>query len=209
MSLALQSQEDMDNFLPYLTTSGLAYLSLSSRDADRRNVLQVWPVWTASVTADFLARSACSLTTLCLKRLPITDRQAIILLELMPDLTSLQIEELEDPGVTSNRVVTDTFLQQLVVDQESYRLGQAGDSFLPRLTDIRLRLHGNNLSEQDLFAVVSSRWIPEVARQAETGIACLTSVDITVMGGDSKLESLQCYRDAGLRLNVTYQPIVG
>ncbi|KAK1225063.1 hypothetical protein PQX77_012010 [Marasmius sp. AFHP31] len=198
--------------MTHMTLPELESLTFALWGVSREDTYTYWPDWDAVATTDFLSRSGCSLTSLHLQSLPITDRQTIALLQTMPQLVSLKIEEPQFPGVTTtdlssnkNRIVTDTFLHHLLVNQEKYRIGQPGTSFLPLLTSLTVKLHAQTLPEQSLFAVVSSRWIPDPTRAREIGVECLRSVGITVMGGEdieSTLESLRCFRDAGLRLNI-------
>ncbi|KAJ8095168.1 hypothetical protein PM082_010390 [Marasmius tenuissimus] len=210
--LSLKSQTDHDTLMKHMTLPGLTSLTFSSRKAFRKDALQHWPVWEATATMDFLARSSCSLTSICLISLPITDRQTIVLLRAMPQLASLQIEELEFPGTATtdppsnmNRIVTDTLLQRLVVKHEGYKLEPPGTVLLPLLANITVKLHAQNLPEQSLLAVISSRWIPDITQARDVGVECLRSVNIDVMGGEesgSTLDSLRCFRDAGLRLKI-------
>ncbi|KAK1233295.1 hypothetical protein PQX77_003548 [Marasmius sp. AFHP31] len=210
--LSLQSQSDHDTLMMHMTLPGLTSLTFSSREAFRKDVIQHWPVWEAATTMDFLSRSGCSLTAICLKSLPITDEQTIALLQTMPQLTSLQIEELEFPGSATtdpphnmNRIVTDRFLQRLVVRQEGYKLEPPGTLLLPLLANFTVKLHAQNLPEQSLLATVSSRWIPDPTRARDIGVECLRSANVIVMGGEDSettLESLRCFGYAGLRLTI-------
>ncbi|KAJ8075931.1 hypothetical protein PM082_021563 [Marasmius tenuissimus] len=99
-----------------------------------------WPIWTGSAVINFLSRSSCSVTFLCLQNLPIIDDQAISLLEHIPTLLSLAIEErLEyqdteaEPVPLPNRIITQHFLQRLTVEHEVFR---SSPPFLPLLTDV-------------------------------------------------------------------------
>ncbi|KAJ8095170.1 hypothetical protein PM082_010392 [Marasmius tenuissimus] len=214
LSLSSRCQKDHDALLKHMTLLELESLTFSSWSVSHKDPCTSWSDWNAAATTEFLSRSRCSLTSLHLQSLPITDQQTIDLLQTMPQLTSLKIEEFQSPGVVTtdlflnkNRIVTDEFLHYLVVNQERYRIGQPGTSFLPLLTDLTVKLHAQTLPEQSLFAAVSSRWIPDPMRAREIGVECLKSVDIIVVGGEdseSTLESLRCFRDAGLRLNIDY-----
>ncbi|KAL0056603.1 hypothetical protein AAF712_016792 [Marasmius tenuissimus] len=157
ISCALQSQDDIDSLFPRLTNPSVEFLSLSSLPQfSSRAVLNAWPLWPGLSIMDYISCSNCSITTLHLKRLPITAQQTTAVLQLMPNLASLQIEELARPASHSNRIVTNEFLQQFVVDQESHWFGHTRSPFLPHLTDLYLKVHGTVTFERDSFALVSS-----------------------------------------------------
>ncbi|KAK1225060.1 hypothetical protein PQX77_012007 [Marasmius sp. AFHP31] len=214
LSLSAKAQGDLDDVFQHLTTPSLKTLTISSYAKSRATWLsKTWPSWQGSVVPDFLTRSGCSITSLCLESLPMTDTQTVSLMKLVPTLTSLRIEELGLSKAGPNKIVTATFLREFVVDQESHRIGHLVTTFLPLLTDLTLKMKAQGLSEEDLFAAIASRWVPDAARARDIGVECLQSVDITVVGSgldpDSALKSLRCFRDAGLRLNVVCRPATG
>ncbi|KAK1225062.1 hypothetical protein PQX77_012009 [Marasmius sp. AFHP31] len=172
-TLSWDTEEDADTSLRYFALPGLKFLTLSG---DRKS----WTSWANSITtkSSFLTRSACSLTSLSLNRLPISHQQTIALLELVPTLTTLEIEErrLDAP----NQIVTGSFLRRFTVCHQLEVL-QSGHIFLPRLMDATFVMRRNGLIEEDLFDAISSRWIPEPKEASEVGVACLRSVQITVM----------------------------
>ncbi|KAJ8095165.1 hypothetical protein PM082_010387 [Marasmius tenuissimus] len=173
------------------------------------------------VITDFLARSGCSLASLNLTEIALRDLQVIALLEIIPTLKSLEIVERRDvsPG---DYLITGTFLRRFIVAHEPEPLRQ-GSSFLPRLTTVVLdMMQKNEVVEEDFFDMVSSRWIPDAGRAREIGVECLRSVRITLSctnagensdssasEGGLSLESLECFRDAGLRLYVPHKSIAG
>ncbi|KAL0570045.1 hypothetical protein V5O48_011916 [Marasmius crinis-equi] len=187
-----EDQDDANATLHYLTLPHLTSLTMHGADPN-----EDWSVWVDSPALDFLTRSACRITSLCLQTLPMTDLQVIALLQLMPDLTSLKIEELRYDS-PSNRIVTKVFLQHLTVDYQAFR----SSPFLPRLTDVEFVMLQKGLAEQDLVDAISSRWIPDPAEAKRIGVACLASVRITALGGQggSDLSSPRCFSDAGMRL---------
>ncbi|KAK1221104.1 hypothetical protein PQX77_016151 [Marasmius sp. AFHP31] len=213
LSLSAGLQEDLDDVFQHLTTPSLKTLTISSYVNWRRTLFRTWPSWHGSVVPDFLERSGCSITSLCLESLPMTDTQTISLMKLVPTLTSLRIEELDLSRAGPNRIVTATFLRQFIVDQESHRIGHPGTTFLPLLTDLTLKIKAQGLFEAGLFVAVASRWVPDATRARDIGVECLRFVDITVVGSgldsDSALKSLRCFRDAGLRLNVVCRSMTG
>ncbi|KAL0065889.1 hypothetical protein AAF712_007193 [Marasmius tenuissimus] len=213
LALSAKSQADIDDLSQYLITPSLETLTISSYPPWRSERLPSWPHWESSAVENLLARSGCSITSLSLESLPITDAQAVTLLQLMPALTSLRIEEPDLEKAKPNRIATSTFFRHLVVDQESHRMGRPGTTFLPLLTSITFKVKAQGLPEEDFFAAVASRWVPDAARAKVIGIECLQSVDVTAVGSgrdpNSALKSLRCFRDAGLRLNVVCQSVTG
>ncbi|KAJ8095179.1 hypothetical protein PM082_010401 [Marasmius tenuissimus] len=205
--LCNKAQEDLDEQLHHPTLPSLEALTISSCPSWRSSRVRLG--WEDSVAEKFLTRSGCSITSLCLQSLPITDTQTLSLLKLIPTLNSLKIEEPNLLEANPNKIITSIFFRHFVVDQESYRIGTPGTTFLPLLTEITLKVKGQGLAEKDFLDAVTSRWVPDAARARDIGVECLRFVDVTVVGNggdsDSTLESLRCFHDAGLRLNVTYQ----
>ncbi|KAL0570048.1 hypothetical protein V5O48_011919 [Marasmius crinis-equi] len=202
LTFTWDDQTEVDTTLPRLTLPELASLTMSGNFASSGR----WPVWVQTPFTEFMARSSCTITSLCLKWLPMTDRQVMDILELMPSLNYLEIEEY--PESPPNRITTEMFLQHLVVDPQAAFL--SGHSFLPLLTELVLVVRKEGLVEQDVFDVVSSRWIPDPVQARELGVECLRSVRMTVMGETAdkfRLSSLECYRDAGLQLEIIYKKV--
>lgn len=56
--------------------------------------------------------------------------------------------------------------------------------------------------------MIASRWLPDPARAKALGVDCLRSVVFVVMVSKEQdvgcLDSLNCFKDAGLRLILTY-----
>ncbi|KAL0060791.1 hypothetical protein AAF712_012434 [Marasmius tenuissimus] len=108
---------------------------------------------------------------LLLQNLPITDVQTISLLEHIPTLVSLEIEECptrmdsEDPEEvpSPNRIITEPFLRRLTVDRSSR-------PFLPLLTDLTIAMRKDDHVEQGLLNAVGSRWILDPVWAKEIGV---------------------------------------
>ncbi|KAL0570047.1 hypothetical protein V5O48_011918 [Marasmius crinis-equi] len=200
MTLTGDSQEDVDTTLQHLTLPDLASLTMCRTDESEHQ----WKVWAESSLTDFLSRSTCTITSLHLKRLPMTDSQALSLLGLTPALANLEIE---DSRTGANHIVTGTFLQRLAVNPQTALL--SAKPLLPLLTKLTLAVRKDSSIEQDIFDVVSSRWIPDREQATEVGVESLRSVCLTIVGRDAdrnKLSFLECFRDAGLQMEVVYQP---
>ncbi|KAJ8095189.1 hypothetical protein PM082_010411 [Marasmius tenuissimus] len=200
LSAVLEGQKDVTT-LSHLTLPALTSLTMEAAPVK-------WKVWDESPVTDLVARSGCSLTSLSIKWIPMTDRQLIHLLEQTPTLSSLHIEEV--PGKTANAIVTGPFLRRLVVDHEDVIL-QCGRSLLPSLTDLTVVIRAPGLVEQEIFDAVSSRQILDPLDVKEFGVKCLKSISIIVMGGDAaeySMSSLECFRDTGLRLRIGHKPLI-
>ncbi|KAL0066175.1 hypothetical protein AAF712_006800 [Marasmius tenuissimus] len=211
LAVEFDTQSALDATLCRLTLPQLTSLQVCGSDESVSEC--TWPIWAGAAVTDFLSRSSCTLTSLCLRKLPITGDQAITLLEHVPTLVSLEIRERprtdEDPEVPEpfpNRIITQTFLQRFAVEHEVFRSSHA---FLPLLADITFSMREDDSGvEQGMFNAVASRWIPDPAQAKEIGVKCLKSVTITVRerkgGSEEKrwLKALECFRDAGLRLRV-------
>ncbi|KAL0581615.1 hypothetical protein V5O48_000431 [Marasmius crinis-equi] len=202
IKLTWARQEDADTVLQCLVLPQLTSLKMYGYwDSE-------WTMWVGSSATDFLARSACTITSLCLKWLPMTDRQVIDLLELMPSLTNLEIEELPAIGAP-NRIVTGVFLRRLIVDPLAALFSKR--PFLPLMTDLVLAVNQDSLVEQDIFDVVSSRWISDSEQANEVGIECLRSVCLTVWtqecADEGELSILEGFklRAVGLQMDIFHE----
>ncbi|KAK1223866.1 hypothetical protein PQX77_013262, partial [Marasmius sp. AFHP31] len=167
------------------------------------------------VITDFLARSGCSLASLHLKEVTLRDLQVIALLEVIPTLKNLEIVERRDMP-PEDYLITGTFLRRFIIAHEPVPLRQSSN-FLSHLTTVVFDImQKDEVVEEDFFDLVSSRWIPDADRAQELGVECLRSVGITLSctnagenpdlsasEGGLSLQSLECFRDAGLRLQVT------
>ncbi|KAL0581616.1 hypothetical protein V5O48_000432 [Marasmius crinis-equi] len=199
-SFTWKSQEDADTILRRLTLPQLTSLTMGCPWQFE------WTPWVGSSATDFLARSACTITSLCLDRLPMADRQVIALLELMPALANLEINEA--PAKGKNKIITATFIRRLVVNPHATLF--SARPFLSRLTSLVLITDKEGLVEQDIFNAVSSRWIPDPEQAREVGVGCLRSVRLTARRGDadhSRLSILECFRVVGLQMDIFYEPL--
>ncbi|KAJ8095161.1 hypothetical protein PM082_010383 [Marasmius tenuissimus] len=167
----------------------------------------------ADLFSGFLTRSGCrtTLTSLRLDSPRLSDTQAIALLQLLPMLTTLEIVEEQQVLESGGRPITGTFLKHFVVPHQPEVLHTRKILF-PRLTDPVFRVaQKNEMVEQDFYDAISSRWIPDPALAREIGVACLRSARITVMWRLSPdpavfgLSSLECFGDAGLRLEAAHK----
>ncbi|KAL0570086.1 hypothetical protein V5O48_011880 [Marasmius crinis-equi] len=207
------AQVDVDGVLRHTTLGGLSSLRIHGYSHAHRN-LEDWPNWDETHLRNFLQRSACSITSLSLSYLPITDEQTISLLRMIPTIKSLCIKEFRNEF--ENRIVTKTFLDGLAVNTS---LGSPFSTpLVPRLTHLRLVVHAKDIQPDPLLGALSSRWLPDPTDAAKMGVDCLRSVAIVVMlDGDHDdeqeemelaqgdcLNGLFCFKDAGMELSITY-----
>ncbi|KAJ8095188.1 hypothetical protein PM082_010410 [Marasmius tenuissimus] len=167
LSALFEAQRDVAT-LSHMTLPALTSLTMEAVPEK----LSLWKVWDDSTISDLLARSRCPLITLSIKWIPISDHQFISLLEQIPTLTSLRIEEMS--GATTHRIVTRTFLRRLVVDHEDASF-QSGGTFLPSLTDLTMVVRAQGLVKQEIFDAVSSRQIPDPLHAREVGVECCSA----------------------------------
>ncbi|KAK1219700.1 hypothetical protein PQX77_017561 [Marasmius sp. AFHP31] len=168
-----------------------------------------WERWSQSPIHNFLLRSACPITHLCLKWLPISSSQATNLFQLIPGLASLSIEEYPSErakkGLNKNTFVTRNFLNRLSVDHGGASLF-AFPPFILKLRDIALVINDPGLDEESLATAISSRWLPDAAYAESIGVNRLQSFAITVMGGTAPsgeaFSSLKFLRYVGVQLSL-------
>ncbi|KAL0576982.1 hypothetical protein V5O48_004992 [Marasmius crinis-equi] len=148
---------------------------------------------------EFISRSGCSITSLRLQAVSLTDEEVLRLLRLIPMLKSLAIGEyLHEP---TNRIITHSFSEQLFIDQETS--ADASHALLPLLTELRLSIHANGLDEQALLDALTSRLTPSSK--------CLSTVNIALIAKEKPLAGplslLQCFRHVGLCFNLSHTSV--
>ncbi|KAK1229849.1 hypothetical protein PQX77_007067 [Marasmius sp. AFHP31] len=205
--LALGHQSEVDGVFKHTTLAGITSLRIWDRSTDLRDR---WPTWDSTCLEAFLHRSSCTITSLHLKSLPIIDVQVLSLLRMIPSITCLCIEEFRNHG--QNRIVTKPFLDGLTVSESTPSISPS--HFLPQLTDLKLVVHAKSLDANGFLNALSSRWLPDPSHASDLGVECLRRVAIVVIldlasrreqeqkGGH--LDCLECFRDAGMRIAITY-----
>ncbi|KAJ8083155.1 hypothetical protein PM082_009024 [Marasmius tenuissimus] len=166
--------------------------------------------WTGASIQDLVLRSGCTITYLHLQSLPIDGSQLLSLLTSLPTIESLCIVEYDQGRYLSrNRMVTQTLLDGLTVNAPLGGPSSIPMSVLPRLTEMKLVICPQELLSQSLLRVLTSRWLPDPVKAAELGVNCLSFVAVTVFSNDKTppqmpLDCLQCLKEAGMRLVITY-----
>uniref|UniRef100_A0A0W0GF00 F-box domain-containing protein n=1 Tax=Moniliophthora roreri TaxID=221103 RepID=A0A0W0GF00_MONRR len=206
--LSIIASEESE-FSCMLENSTLGHLLSLEISGSQRWPLRKWQRWDQQCITNFLQRSSCTLTSLSLKWVPITDTQAISLLRRLPTLAEFHIEEYSSTSEFGNRVITRTLLDEMTFDHENITT-----PFLPKLTSLSLVAHTSGLDKPALVRTITSRWIQDFVYATEAGICCIKAVNIVVLGKGSKevgtvLESELCWiGSAGARLVVSTAPVV-
>ncbi|KAI3621720.1 hypothetical protein WG66_016718 [Moniliophthora roreri] len=164
-----------------------------------------WKHWDKLHISNFFIRSACKLTSLSLRYVPISDDQLIHFLRLMPSLESLCVEESADPK--SNQTITQRFFNRLAISHHNM-----SPHFLPKLTAVRLVLHEDGLVENVLPKTLISGWVPDARYASEVGIDSIKSIDIMFIAEnedpvETLISKLRWMRGAGVMVTVAAQII--
>ncbi|KAJ8073763.1 hypothetical protein PM082_012041 [Marasmius tenuissimus] len=209
LSVTTFEQDHLTRLFNSTTIPQLASLDIAGLFEKRQ---RCWERWNQSPIHNFLLRSACPITHLRLKWLPISSSQATSLFQLIPGLTSLSIEEYPSERAkkasNKNAIVTRAFLNRLSVDHGGTSLF-ASPPFIPKLRDITLVINDPGPDEEALATAISSRWLPDATYAESIGVDCLQSVAITVMGSTAPsgeaFSSLKFLRDVGVQLSLVYR----
>ncbi|KAK7060818.1 hypothetical protein VNI00_000551 [Paramarasmius palmivorus] len=141
---------------------------------------------------DCIRRSSCNLTSFKLGPAPVSCKQVLSLLSLMPKLQSLHIYEWDQPHLDRTqpyKIIADTFLHEFT-----------RTSFLPQLRHLDLTAV-EPLPQHAILDALASRCIPD---GSEANVARLQSVSITTAQISSELLSLlESFSDVGVRMFVT------
>ncbi|KAG7087225.1 hypothetical protein E1B28_013207 [Marasmius oreades] len=153
------------------------------------------PVLDLSSLKSFLVRSSCSITSLTLELLPFSDVDTLHLLRLVPNLTTFSVEEQcteDSEGRPKNKIVTTTFLEQLVTDT-----GGESTRFLPQLEDLTLSIWPLEISgRQALQHMLASRSTGRLRKFT------LTVTEVDTSSKVSDYESLRCFRDVEIQIQL-------
>ncbi|KAF5368434.1 hypothetical protein D9758_002404 [Tetrapyrgos nigripes] len=144
-----------------------------------------------------IQRSSCSITSLSLDGLRLTDSQLTSLLRLMPELRTLEIGICEGYPIARSR-----FLDHLTANpNDGHHL------FLLHLTELKIEFAGEEVDEQSLTNALTSRLVPFAS--SPMGVDCLQSVEIWFWWDftipSEAFSSLQFLRDIGLQLTISHR----
>ncbi|KAL0570203.1 hypothetical protein V5O48_011759 [Marasmius crinis-equi] len=196
-------QNEVDGVFQHTTLKALSSLKICGGIRSMSGQT-TWLEWNETRLRDFLQRSSCTITSLYLKNLPISDEQTLSLLRMMPNISSLCIEELRNEG--ENRIVTKTFLNGF--DAKTSLTFPFSSPLVPRLAELKLVVHAKDLHSDPFTKALLCRWLPDPSEATELGVDCLQSIAIVVILGPNQeggcLDGLLGFRDAGMRLAITY-----
>ncbi|ESK91759.1 hypothetical protein Moror_10588 [Moniliophthora roreri MCA 2997] len=200
LSITAEEQHDVSSALEFTTLPELLSLDIRSVEEEETDESS-WYMWDEVPFKSFLTRSSCNITSLSLRCVPISDEQLVNTLLLMPRLSSLCLQEYRNTQ-SGYYLLTDEFLTRLAVDH-----GSSSSLFLPHLTDLTLHARADRVDFDHLTKALTSRWVPDSDYSATLGCECLQSVTITLMDNKDHTESLrhlQSFRDAGMRVSISY-----
>ncbi|THU77795.1 hypothetical protein K435DRAFT_846052 [Dendrothele bispora CBS 962.96] len=121
----------------------------------------------------FMRRSECTVTTLSLVNLRLSDVEIIALLQCLTSLADLTLHEHRNDR--RNLSLTSSLLRMMTVNHRA----SSNFHFLPHLKKIDFRIHLPFSTH--LVSMVQSRWIPDDIDAAEMGVDCLDVVKIQVL----------------------------
>ncbi|KAE9391537.1 hypothetical protein BT96DRAFT_1001197 [Gymnopus androsaceus JB14] len=151
----------LENVFCCFTFPSLAKLVIYSEDSSTTNL--IWPLDAFSA---FISRSSCALTTLSLSSVVISDVNLIAALRLVPSLTNLFLDGLEDPEGRSP--LTSHFISSMQ--------GSSPTHLVPKLCSLSIKFKGTSFDDVAFINMVSSRWTPDRTHAAAIGIDCLRSL---------------------------------
>ena len=204
LRITATEEEDLSDIINLLTLSSLVQLEIR-RSVDESS----WWNFNLGPLRDFLLRSSCTITSLDLYRVPISDNETLSLLRLMPTLRTLSVQEYGTLAtVPVKRIVTPTFLAPFRASQHTDEI------FLPSLKDLSFTFYHSEVIQQALVDVVASR-VPDVRESITTGpVAWLTSFNLTIMAKEAdKVDisvlsaPLECFGAVGISISVSLKVI--
>ncbi|KIK54894.1 hypothetical protein GYMLUDRAFT_110699, partial [Collybiopsis luxurians FD-317 M1] len=122
--------------------------------------------------SSFLTRSSCSLRTMCLIGVVLSDEDVITLLKQCSTLQDLRIEE---PS-PSHAIVTRHFLESLHSSKRNVQT--TFPPLVQSLHTLSLKVKAADFDSSVFIDVISSRWAPEKEQQISLEVACLRSVEL-------------------------------
>ncbi|KAJ3861839.1 hypothetical protein EV359DRAFT_66143 [Lentinula novae-zelandiae] len=151
-----------------------------------------------SILRDFFRRSHCSLLTLTIRQISITDAELVALLVHVPCLQELSCE---DP-VDGPALITADFIRSLHSCQRNGH--HSIEPLVPKLRSLRLKVHKEEFDTYPLFSMVTSRWLPDDTGKVQLGTVCLKLVEVHLRGVVDKntYELLGHFDRAGMQVVV-------
>ncbi|KAJ3725210.1 hypothetical protein C8R42DRAFT_660860 [Lentinula raphanica] len=173
LSVAASTQQESESLVDVIFSS-MTCPNLTSLYIDRADIDDSYErIWPRSLIHDFLSRSACKLTTLSIKSIPLADSNIIDILTRLPSLLHLTIED--------NMEFGGPITPQLIQSLNAFRYN--GRSLIPSILAPKLHSLSLGFSTYDdsldpaLVEMVSSRRYPGgMTYDTESGKPFLRSV---------------------------------
>ncbi|KAF9077391.1 hypothetical protein BDP27DRAFT_1413804 [Rhodocollybia butyracea] len=165
-------------------------------------------LWPQAKVISFLLRSGCSLTTLEIGNVIISNEDLAALLGNTPELRRFNFHEGPKGPASHHQLITMSFIARLHAYRDIEDIDYHGfaNPLVPKLEHLSLRVLADWFNVDQVFIdVICSRWSPELSVVAMTGIDCLKSVKLTVMGRELNEEvykPLILLRKAGLQVEL-------
>lgn len=212
-TLSLQMDRDawfgISTLFDVLTLPAMASLSISHVYP---SIIPHGLAWPADAFTSFVSRSSCPLTSLSLKRMPLSEIQLLDVLRSLPLLTNLTIQDtppLDLPFPVDrfpvDHTVTDTFIQSMNINSTT-SLGSSSSPFLPNLQHLDLELRGSAFKDEGFVDMVKSRWSPPGSVHEPGQISSLQSVTLRVMEREfdtEKFEALRHLSKSGMKIFIS------
>lgn len=165
-------------------------------------------IWPQTELSALITRSSCSITSLSLANMYLSEDQFLGLLRSLPSITHLKFREHDyyarikdgDPSITA-----DTFLHLLTVSSESLQ-EDAHPPLLPKLEHIDFELRAHSFTDRCFVNMVESRWSPAGSHGGEGQVASLRSVGLCVAGrlfNPKQHERLRSFVKEGMKVEVS------
>ncbi|KAF5338216.1 hypothetical protein D9758_012839 [Tetrapyrgos nigripes] len=199
---------DFSHWFNNLTLPHLTSLSIAS--AENMSPRSCQNVFTDNCFPSVLSRSGCTITSLSLTKLPLSDDDVLQLLSVLPSLSSLTIHE-DDVEPFKNNMLSSHFFQSLVIDPNdtppnTQSSESSSHTSLRHLKCLDLRLHAS-LPVKLVAEVIQSRCTNKPEYSTTLGVDGLHVVNILVLRSEEMvLLDVEELRDLLLRIAGTGLP---
>ncbi|KAE9408921.1 hypothetical protein BT96DRAFT_985249 [Gymnopus androsaceus JB14] len=153
----MDTSRSLETMFSVFTFPSLGELIICSEDGSTSNL-----IWPPDAFSAFISRSACTLTTLSLSRVTISDLDLVTTLNLLPSLINFSVDGLVNPEGGSP--ISFHFLSSLTLHDSGSPL-----ELIPKLRFLSIKLHGTEFDDVAFARMVSSRWLPNRTQAAATG----------------------------------------
>ncbi|KAF9059320.1 hypothetical protein BDP27DRAFT_1341711 [Rhodocollybia butyracea] len=200
--------DSLECIISSLTTPNLSELVLEQRNEGAVE----YPRQSFHHINGFFERSQlCSLTSLVIQGLYISDRDMVALLLQVSSLETLSIHDPAFPDLLrSSNPISKSFIESLHAGRQS-AFRPSVEPLLPKLRELTLKVTAQGFDPSSFVDTIASRWLPDQSSARELGLVCLRSVELHLPGTvDTKpYELLRQFDEAGLRVVVKYRGVDG